>query len=93
MWELKERSAQEILLSVITLKKVFAKMKTQLENKSKEIKKLREDIMKVTEEMERKKTAIQRDRWRHLWTTGGTFTLAKHDRCFHLEEGNSTRTH
>jgi len=44
---------QDILQSVSTLRKVFAKMKTQLQNKSKENKKLSEDVMKVTEEMER----------------------------------------
>ena len=44
---------QDILQSLSTLRKVFAKMKTQLENKNKENKKLSEEVMKVMEEMER----------------------------------------
>jgi len=43
---------QYILQSVGTLRKVFAKMKTQLQNKSTENNKLSEGVMKVTEEME-----------------------------------------
>jgi len=46
---------QDILSSVSTLRKVFAKMKIQLENKSTENNKLSEEVMKVTEEMERTK--------------------------------------
>jgi hypothetical protein len=44
---------QDILESVSTLKKLFAKMKTQLEYKSEENKKLREEVMKIMEETER----------------------------------------
>ena len=43
----------DILESVSTLWKVFSKMKTQLETKSGENKKLSEEVMKVTEEMVR----------------------------------------
>jgi len=46
---------QDILQSVSTLRKVFAKMKTQLENNCTENNKLSEEVMKVTEEMERTK--------------------------------------
>ena len=52
---LRKNLRQGILQSVNTLRKVFAKMKTQLENKSKENKKLNEDVMEVKEEMERTK--------------------------------------
>jgi len=44
---------EDILQSVSILMKLFAKMKTRLENKCKENKKLREEVMKITEEMER----------------------------------------
>jgi len=43
----------DILESVSTLRKVFSNMKTQLETKSGENKKLSEEVMKVTEEMAR----------------------------------------
>jgi hypothetical protein len=43
----------DILESVSTLRKVFSNMKTQLETKSGENKKLSEEVMKVTEQMVR----------------------------------------
>jgi len=49
---------QDILQSANTLSKVFAKMKTQLENKSTENIKLIQMVMKVTEEMERTKGSL-----------------------------------
>jgi hypothetical protein len=42
-----------ILENVSTLTKVFSKLKTQIENKSKENKKLRDEVMEVTVEMAR----------------------------------------
>jgi hypothetical protein len=48
---------KDILETVSTLRKVFSKMKTQLENKSVENKKLSEEVMKVTEVMERMKVS------------------------------------
>jgi regulator of replication initiation timing len=46
---------KDILENVSTLRKVFSKMKTQIENKSEENKKLRNEVMKVTEEMARRR--------------------------------------
>jgi hypothetical protein len=44
---------KDILKNIRILRKVFYKMKTQIENKSGENKKLRDEVMKVTEEMAR----------------------------------------
>jgi len=42
---------KDILESVSTVRRVFSKMKTKLENKSEENKKLSEEVMKTTEDM------------------------------------------
>ena len=56
--EIKKRFEQDILKSVITLKNLFAKMKTQLENMCKENKELSEEFIKVTEELDKKDVVI-----------------------------------
>jgi uncharacterized membrane protein YgaE (UPF0421/DUF939 family) len=42
-----------LVQNIITQRKVFSKLKTQIENKSEENKTLRDEVMKVTEEMVR----------------------------------------
>jgi regulator of replication initiation timing len=49
------KDLKNILENVSTLRKVFSKMKTQIENKSEENKKLRNEVIKVMEEMARRR--------------------------------------
>jgi len=55
-----------ILESVSTPRKIFSKMKTQLENKSEENKKLSKEVMKVMEEMAKMRDSQPERQWRHL---------------------------
>jgi len=78
---------QDILQSVSTLRKLFAKMKTQLENKNKENKKLNEEVMKVTEEMERtsgshavRQVAPSLDHMQHTYSGEARQMLPSEDR-------------
>jgi hypothetical protein len=67
----------DILESVSILRKVFAKMKTQIENKSKENKILSEEVMKLSEATERTKdsqptrqVATSLDHSQHTYSDG-----------------------
>jgi len=84
---LRKDPKQDILQSVSTLRKEFAKMKTELENKSTENNKLSEEVMKVIEEIERTKgshparqVAPSLDHRHHTYSSEGRQMLPSEDR-------------
>ena len=84
---------EDILQFVISLRIVFVKMKTHLEDKCKENKKLSEEFYKVKKKWIEQEAVNQREKWRYLRTRVIKPILAKQDNCFHLktEGGISSR--